>query len=158
MITTKNIQQHRLKNNLGGYKNLSKTGERQSVKMDKAMIEKIEKSKITTDEYAVMERFAELLPRGHRKLKLNLPELRDALLSNQKLNAMTNTQGLRAGGLASMTNNDKANAKKSTKEIKSLNQKDISYIIQNKNRVKNEVNLKGGFNPNPTSFKNNFRL
>lgn len=158
MITTKNIQENRLKHNLGGYKNLNKTGEKKTVKMSKEMMDKIEKSKISTDEYAVMEKFAGLLPRGHRKLKLNLPELRDALLSNQKLNAMTQTQGLRAGGLAAMTNNDKANAKKSTKEIKSLNQKDISYIIQNKNRVKSEVNLRNGFNPNPTSFKNNFRL
>jgi hypothetical protein len=105
-----------------------------------------------------MEEFAQYLPRGKRKLKLNMPELRDHLLSSDKLNPLTNTDGLRSGGNASMTGGEKAKPKLATNEIKEMNQKQFNFSIKNKNRVKSIANLNNGFNPNYTSFKNNFKI
>jgi hypothetical protein len=106
-----------------------------------------EDSKLSLDEFIVMEQFAKYLPRGKRKLKLNLPELRDELLSKQGINQMTDSYGLRSGGLAALTGNSKAPPKEATKE---LDQKAIIYTIRNDNRLPN--------NPCYTSFKNNFSL
>ena len=90
-----------------------------------------------------MEEFAKYLPRGHRKLKLNMAELRDELLSKSGVNQMTDVSGLRSGGLAARTGNLKAPPKKATQE---LDQRTILYTIKNNNRLKG--------NPNFTSFKN----
>jgi hypothetical protein len=116
-------------------------------KLDDAKIKKIEDSNITLDEFIVMEQFAQFLPRGHRKLKLNMPELRDELLSKKGINQGTDSYGLRSGGLAAMTGGDKAPPEKATKE---LDQKTILYTIKNNNRLST--------NPNYTSFKNNISL
>lgn len=116
-------------------------------KIDDAKMKKIEDSNITLDEFIVMEQFAQYLPRGHRKLKLNMPELRDELLSKKGLNQGTDSYGLRSGGLAAMTGGDKAPPEKATKE---LDQKAILYTIKNNNRIPT--------NPNYTSFKNNISL
>lgn len=116
-------------------------------KVNDAQMKRLEDSNISLDEFIVMEQFAKYLPRGNRKLKLNMPELRDELLSKKGMNQLTNTDGLRSGGLASFTGNQKAPPKKATKE---LEQKTILYTIKNKNRLKT--------NPNYTSFKNNISL
>ncbi len=116
-------------------------------KVNDAKMKKIEDSNLSLDEFIVMEEFAQYLPRGHRKLKLNMPELRDQLLSKKGVNQMTDSDGLRSGGLASRTGNLKAPPKQATKE---LDQKTILYTIKNKNRIKT--------NPNYTSFKNNISL
>lgn len=116
-------------------------------KLDDAKMKKIEDSNITLDEFIVMEQFAQFLPRGHRKLKLNMPELRDELLSKKGINQGTDSYGLRSGGTAAMAGNDKAPPEKATKE---LDQKAILYTIKNNNRLPT--------NPNYTSFKNNFSL
>lgn len=116
-------------------------------KLSDAKMKKLEDSKISLDEFIATEQFAKYLPRGNRKLKLNMPELRDDLLSKQGLNQGTDTNGLRSGGLAARTGNLKAPPKKATKE---LSQKAILYTIKNDNRLKS--------NPNYTSFKNNFSL
>lgn len=118
-----------------------------SDRISDAQMKKIEDSNITLDEFIVMEEFAQYLPRGNRKLKLNMPELRDELLSKKGVNQMTNTDGLRSGGLAARTGNEKAPPKKATHE---LDQKTILYTIKNKNRLKT--------NPNFTSFKNNISI
>ena len=116
-------------------------------KLDDAKMKKIEDSNITLDEFIVMEQFAQYLPRGKRKLKLNMPELRDELLSKKGLYQGTDSYGLRSGGLASMTGGGKAPPEKATKE---LDQKAIIYSIKNNNRIST--------NPNYTSFKNNISL
>lgn len=110
-------------------------------------MKKLEDSKISLDEFIATEQFAKYLPRGNRKLKLNMPELRDDLLSKQGLYQGTDVNGLRSGGLAARTGNLKAPPKKATKE---LSQKAILYSIKNDNRLKT--------NPNYTSFKNNISL
>lgn len=116
-------------------------------KVNDSKMKKIEDANLSLDEYIVMEEFAQYLPRGHRKLKLNMPELRDQLLSKKGVNQMTDTDGLRSGGFAARTGNLKAPPKQATKE---LDQKTILYTIKNKNRIKE--------NPNYTSFKNNISL
>jgi len=116
-------------------------------KLDNKMEKKLKTSNLTLDSYIAMEEFAKYLPRGNRKLKLNMPELRDELLSKRGVNQMTDDDGLRSGGKAAMTGKDKAPPKKATKL---LDQKTINYNIKNNNRLKG--------NPNPTSFKNNFKL
>ncbi len=116
-------------------------------KLDNNKMKMLEDSSMTLDEFIAMEEFATYLPRGHRKLKLNMPELRDDLLSKRGVNQMTDKDGLRSGGMAARTGNMKAPPKKATQE---LDQKTIIYNIKNKNKLKT--------NPNPTSFKNNISL
>ena len=116
-------------------------------KLSDTKMKKLENSKISLDEFIATEQFAKYLPRGNRKLKLNIPELRDDLLSKRGLNQGTDTNGLRSGGLAARTGNLKAPPKPATKE---LGQKAILYTIKNDNRLKT--------NPNYTSFKNNISL
>lgn len=116
-------------------------------KLSDTKMKKLEDSKISLDEFIATEQFAKYLPRGNRKLKLNMPELRDDLLSKRGLNQGTDTNGLRSGGLAARTGNLKAPPKKATKE---LSQKAMLFTIKNDNRLKT--------NPNYTSFKNNISL
>ena len=127
------------KSELGRYKTY-KAG---TGKMTDKMQQKIKESTISLDEFIAMEQFAQYLPRGKRKLKLNMPELRNELLSKSGVNQMTDVSGLRSGGLAARTGNLKAPPKKASAE---LDQRTILYTIKNKNRLKG--------NPNPTSFKN----
>ncbi len=105
-----------------------------------------------------MEQFAKYLPRGKRKLKLNMPELKTELLSNINLNAMTDSDGLRTGGTSSMKGNNKAKPKLATKNIKEMEQKAFNFTIKNNNRVKSGYNLNNGDNPRYTSFKNKFKI
>lgn len=116
-------------------------------KLSDTKMKKLEDSKMSLDEFIVMEQFAKYLPRGKRKVKLNMPELRDDLLSKRNLNQGTDTNGLRSGGLAARTGNLKAPPKQATKE---LEQKTMLFTIKNDNRLKT--------NPNYTSFKNNISL
>ena len=97
------------------------------------------KSEITQDEIIVMEEYAKYLPRGKRQLKLNVKELRNTVLANDLMAApLTKTSGLNRGGNLSLVGG------------KPKEQKEYLYTIQNKNKLPN--------NPNPTSFKNNFKI
>jgi len=97
------------------------------------------KSEITQDEIIVMEEYAKYLPRGKRQLKLNVKELRNTVLANDLMAApLTKTSGLNRGGNLSLVGG------------KPKQQKEYLYTIQNKNKLPN--------NPNPTSFKNNFKI
>jgi len=97
-------------------------------------------AEISQDEMIIMEQYAKLQPRGNRKLKLNLPELRDTIISKDLIAApLTKTSGLNSGGTNSLIGKGKPKT-----------QKDYIVNIQNKNALKS--------NPNFTSFKNNFSL
>jgi len=124
-----------------------KTYKAPTYKIDERLQKKIDESPLDLDTFIAMEQFSKYLPRGKRQLKLNLPELRNELLSKSDINQLTDTDGLRSGGLASFTGNNKAPPKKATKL---LDQKTINYNIKNKNKLST--------NPNPTSFKNTFSL
>ena len=158
MISTNNIILKGQKAELGGYKNIKDERLHYPVKLDDKMLEKIEESEISLDEFIVMEQFAKYLPRGKRKLKLNMSELKTELLSNINLNAMTDSDGLRTGGTAAMKGNMKAKPKLATKNIKEMEQKAFNFTIKNKNRVKSGYNLNDGDNPRYTSFKNKFKI
>jgi len=158
MISTKNIVKNSMAYELGGFRKVIRPGEQPKVKLPEKLQKRIDDSQISTDEYIALEQFAKLLPRGLRKLKLNMPELRAELLSNQRLNAMTDSQGLRKGGFAALSGNQKGNARRGTKVIKELNQEDLLFTIKNKNRLKARTNFDRSVNPNYTSFKNNFKI
>jgi hypothetical protein len=157
MISTNSILLKTAKNDLGGEKNILMEPQ-PNIKLADKLQDEIDKSEIDLDQFILMEEFATYLPRGKRKLKLNMPELKDQLLSNDKLNPLTNTDGLRTGGSASMVGRDKATPKLATDEIKAMSQNQFLLTIKNKNRVRSSVNLNNGFNPNYTSFKNKFKL
>jgi len=158
MISTKNIVENSMASEIGGYKKVIRAGKGKNIKLNEKVMKDIENSKISLDEYIALQEFAQYLPRGHRKLKLNIPELRDELLSSKNLNPLTDRQGLRSGGKASMTNGGKVDPKKSSKIIKEASQADLLFTIKNKNRLKSRVNADRSFNPNYTSFKNNFKI
>jgi hypothetical protein len=97
------------------------------------------KAKFSEEEMIVLENYAQYLPRGNRKLSLNIKELTDALLSRIQIAApLTKTSGLNSGGLLSLT----------TEKPKSQNE--YLATIQNKNNLKT--------NPNFAGFKNDFKL
>ena len=143
------------KQSIDGKQDLGKS-DKERVKLDTKTKDKIALSRIDENDYIAMEEFARLLPRGKRKLKLNMPELREEVLSNPKLEPLTDISGLKNGGLVSYKMN--GNAVKGSKEIKDFQQKDFSLTIKNNNRVKSDVNLNNGKNPNYSSFKNKFML
>lgn len=94
------------------------------------------------DEMIINEQYAQYLPRGKRQLKLNLPELRDAVVAKDLIAApLTKTSGRNAGGNMSIKPDVLPNPK---------TQKEYMLSIQNKNKLPK--------NPNPTSFKNNYKL
>ncbi len=158
MISTKSIVENSMAEPLGGFKKVIRNHKGKMIKLPEKVMKDIENSKISVEEYIALNEFAQFLPRGHRKLKLNMPELRDALLSSQKLNAMTDTQGLRMGGMMARAGDEKANVKKANQLLKEYKQSDLLFTIKNKNRLKSRVNIDRSFNPNYTSFKNNFKI
>ena len=98
---------------------------------------------VDENELLIMEEYAERLPRGKRQLKLNMPELRDMLISNVLESAAgTKTSGINSGGKLSY----KEYNNMGTNTAKLLSMKEHMYTIKNKNKLPT--------NPNPTSFKN----
>ena len=86
---------------------------------------KMEKNKITEDEYLSLLVYAKHLPRGKQELKLNYKELRDQLISDHQegKESLNVVNGLRRGGMV---------AKKGLKKGMSL--KEHLLTIKNKNR------------------------
>ncbi len=134
-ITSDNIYLSVKKNSVGG-KQKPTLGQKE--KLD--VVEQKEKeSKITEDEMIVMGEYAKYLPRGKRQLKLNVKELRNAVLANDLMAIpLTKTSGLNKGGNISLIGG------------KPKEQKEYLYTIKNDNKLPG--------NPNPTSFKNNFKI
>jgi len=127
------------KNSVGGYQNPTLGNPEKLVDNNKDKDKGKVKSEISQDEMIVMEEYAKYLPRGKRQLKLNVKELRNTVLANDLMAApLTKTSGLNRGGNLSLVGG------------KPKQQKEYLYTIQNKNKLAN--------NPNPTSFKNNFKI
>ena len=132
------------KNSVGGFQNPKLGKPEKLVDNGKALASSGKgkgkgKAEITQDEMIVMEEYAKYLPRGKRQLKLNVKELRNTVLANDLMAApLTKTSGLNKGGNISLIGG------------KPKVQKDYIYTIKNKNKLPN--------NPNPTSFKNNFKI
>ena len=110
----------------------------------------LEGEKMSEDEYITMLEYAKYLPRGRRMMKLNYPELRDMMVSNELMkNPLDVTSGLRAGG------------KVSFEGTPALSQKQHMLNILNKNKPKNSMYKKSKLaseykNGNYSYFKNNF--
>lgn len=119
-------------------------------KIDNATRKKMEKNKITEDEYLALLVYAKHLPRGKQQLKLNYSELRDQLISDHQegKNALNVRTGLRAGGMVS---------KKGL--VKGMTLPEHILTIKNKNRNKNITSL-GQAIPfvNYPYFKNSFKV
>ena len=136
-ISNNNVYLNVKKNSVGGFQNPT-LGKREKL-VDNDKDKGKDKAEITQDEMIVMEEYAKYLPRGKRQLKLNIKELRNTVLANDLMAApLTKESGLNKGGNLSLVGGF-------PKE-----QKEYIFTIQNKNKLPN--------NPNPTSFKNNFKI
>jgi hypothetical protein len=137
MITDKNIYLQVKRTNSGGYK--TPTVETEKMKVKK---QQLKEDKLNEDEMIIMKEYARYLPQGNRKLKLNMKELKDTLLSKALLeDPLTKTSGLNQGGNISLNK---------TKQTYQTQSEYIKYSIENKHRLKT--------NPNFTSWKNNIKL
>ena len=109
------------------------------VKLSPAVKRKLAHAKIAPDAYLVMLEYAKYLPSGKRKLKLDLPELRQMLVANDLENTpLTKTSGLNAGGKVSET---------APPKLELLDQRAHLFRLVNKNKPESA--------PNPTYWKNN---
>ncbi|MFT4803258.1 MAG: hypothetical protein ACI9YE_000450 [Psychroserpens sp.] len=135
MISQENIFNKVSDANYGGFMN---------PKLEKSLNTKFtkfsdRKSKLTEDEYIVMKQYAQYLPHGYQRLKLDIPELRQTLIETDLKKApLTKTAGLNSGGNLSLLGG------------RPKTQKEYLVSIMNKNKLAS--------NPNPTSFKNNIKF
>jgi len=128
------------------------------VKVRKAL----ETSRISDNDYIILQEYARFLPRGKRELlRLDLPALKKILLGNVLAkDSLTNDSGLRQGGkIADMV----VERKPKEEIIKTLLTQREHHTIFNGSTVVNPHNYTRGLaernqNPNPTSFKNHFVL
>jgi hypothetical protein len=129
-VMTDNIRRQ----SVGGYRRPNKP---KVMKLSKAVEKRLKDSIITPDMYEEMLYFAKYQPSGKRKLNdTNLSRM----VIGEDIAPLTDTQGLRKGGMVSEGNVNK----------KPLKNKTIKLTVKNNNRLKG--------NPNYTSFKNDFRL
>jgi hypothetical protein len=112
------------------------------IKLDSKLPPRQMDSTLTEDEYIILQQYSRFLPAGNRKLKLNLPELRDTLIATDLAKApLSKTDGLNSGGNISLLKG---------KTIKSKSQAEYIYKLKNGNKLPG--------NPNPTSFKNDIKF
>jgi len=129
------------------------------VKVRKAL----KQSRISSEDFIIMEQYAKYLPRGKRQLlRLDVPELKKVLLGNVLAkDQLNNRDGLRQGGdVANMIDLDKPKEE----ILRTLLTQKEQHTIFNGERVigtHNYTRIKGlpdNGNPNPTSFVNHFKL
>lgn len=137
MITNKNMTQNIRRQSVGGFRNPPTGDKVETLKLPKAVEQRLKNSIITPEMYEEMLYFAKYQPAGKRKLNdVNLSRM----VIGEDIAPLTDTQGLRKGGMVSEGNVDR----------KPLKNKTIKLNIKNNNRIKG--------NPDYPSFKNNFRL
>ena len=138
-LTDKQIFQQVKRESVGGLQ-LGASGKRISPEPpSEPEVDTTAKARFSDQEMIILENYAQYLPRGNRKLKLNVKELTNTLLSRIEIAApLTKTSGLNRGGNLSLT----------TEKPKS--QKEYIATIQNMNNLKT--------NPNFTGFKNDFKI
>lgn len=132
-ISDKTMVNNNRRASVGGYKNPKV----EIMKLPKAVEKRLKESVITPEMYEEMLYFAKYQPSGKRKLNdINLSRM----VIGENIAPLTDTQGLRKGGMVSEGNVDR----------KPLKNKTIKLNIKNNNRIQG--------NPNYPSFKNNFKL
>ena len=137
-ITDKNMNNNIRRQSVGGYRKPPTGKNIKTVDLPIAVQKRLEGSDvITKDMYLEMLYFAKFQPAGKRKLNdINLSRM----VIGEDIAPLTDTQGLRKGGMVSEGNVDR----------KPLKNKPIKLNIKNNNRIEG--------NPDYPSFKNNFRL
>lgn len=136
-ISNKNINQNVRRQSVGGFRNPLPGNKVEVIKLPKAVEKRLKDSIITPEMYEEMLYFAKFQPAGKRKLNdVNLSRM----VIGEDIAPLTDTQGLRKGGMVSEGNVDR----------KPLKNKVIKLNIKNNNRLEG--------NPNYPSFKNNFKL
>jgi hypothetical protein len=136
-ITNTNMTQNIRRQSVGGFRNPPTGNKVETLKLPKAVEKRLKDSIITTEMYEEMLYFAKYQPSGKRKLNdVNLSRM----VIGEDIAPLTNTQGLRKGGMVSEGNVDR----------KPLKNKPIKLNIKNNNRLEG--------NPNYPSFKNDFKL
>ncbi len=136
-ISNKNITQNVRRQSVGGFRNPPAGNKVETIKLPKAVEKRLKDSIITPEMYEEMLYFAKYQPSGKRKLNdINLSKM----VIGEDIAPLTDTQGLRKGGMVSEGNVDR----------KPLKNKTIKINIKNNNRIEG--------NPNYPSFKNNFKL
>ena len=129
-LMTDNIRRQ----SVGGYRRPQKP---KVMKLSKGLEKRLKDSIITPAMYEEMLYFAKYQPAGKRKLNdTNLARM----VIGEDIAPLTDTQGLRKGGMVSKGNVNR----------KPLKNKTIILTVKNNNRLKG--------NPNYTSFKNDFKL
>ena len=136
-ISNTNMTQNIRRQSVGGYRNPPAGNKVETLKLPKAVEKRLKDSIITPEMYEQMLYFAKYQPAGKRKLNdINLSRM----VIGEDIAPLTDTQGLRKGGLVSEGNVDR----------RPLKNKTIKINIKNNNRLEG--------NPNYPSFKNNFKL
>ena len=136
-ISNTNMTQNIRRQSVGGFRNPPAGNKVETLKLPKAVEKRLKDSIITPEMYEQMLYFAKYQPAGKRKLNdINLSRM----VIGEDIAPLTDTQGLRKGGLVSEGNIDR----------KPLKNKTIKINIKNNNRLEG--------NPNYPSFKNNFKL
>ena len=136
-ISNTNMTQNIRRQSVGGFRNPPAGNKVETIKLPKAVEKRLKDSIITPEMYEQMLYFAKYQPAGKRKLNdINLSRM----VIGEDIAPLTDTQGLRKGGLVSEGNIDR----------KPLKNKTIKINIKNNNRLEG--------NPNYPSFKNNFKL
>lgn len=152
MITNQNIYNSVARKSVMGYREPRKEIYDDTKLLTKKQRTILEGEKMSEDEYITMLEYAKYLPRGKRMMKLNYPELRDMMVSNELMkNPLDVTSGLRKGG------------KVAYEGTAILSQKEHMLNILNKNKPKNPMYKKSKLAPeykngNYSYFKNNFSM
>ena len=159
MILGSQIQQGQAKYSVNGKRKPSK--ETYPIALDKklpnAVRERLGKSTMSDEAYLSMQEYARWLPRGRRQLRLNMPQLKELLITNDlKDNPLTKQSGLNSGGKLAFSANQ---GMKQVQQLLTQAEHIKSNTIMNNNRVSNSFyDFKGGKNPSYSSFKNHIRL
>lgn len=136
-ISDKNINDNIRRQSVGGFRNPPTGKNIETIKISNAVQKRIKDSVITPEMYKEMLYFAKYQPSGRRKLNdINLSKM----VIGEDIAPLTDTQGLRKGGLVSEGNIDR----------KPLKNKPVKLNIKNNNKLKN--------NPDYPYFKNKFKL
>jgi hypothetical protein len=136
-ITNKNINENIRRQSVGGFRNPAAGKNIETVKISNAVQKRLKNSVITPEMYKEMLYFAKFQPSGRRKLNnIDLSKM----VIGEDIAPLTDTQGLREGGLVSEGNVNR----------KPLKDKSLKLNIENNNKKKS--------NPNFTYFKNKFKL
>ena len=137
MITNKNMSENIRRQSVGGYRNPPAGNKVETIKLPKAVQQRLKNSVITPEMYEEMLYFAKFQPAGKRKL--NDVDL-SRMVIGEDVAPLNDKDGLRTGGFVSEGNVNRAPLKNKT----------LKLNIKNLNKNPN--------NPDYPYFKNKFKI